>query len=576
MEDLLRVTTMLATEHDTDRLFALIVESACKLTGAQVGRIFILDKTKRYLSQSVSHNSALEREFQSLKPIELFIQGRRNIEDVIAYCAFSGKIVNIPDAYQYSGFNLTSYYDYDKANHFRTCAMMTVPFRNHLDETIGVLQLTNRKDVKQKHQPFPEAMENIVAAFASQAAVTLNTLQLIERNEQLIHLMNETNRNLVEENQQLRHSMESHPFTDIIGDSKSMKLVFDLMAKVINSNATILVTGETGTGKELVAQSIHYNGVRKNHQFVAQNCATLPENLLEGELFGYKKGAFSGAVSDKKGLIEHASGGTLFLDEIGDMPLGLQAKLLRVIQEREVRPLGALNSIQVDIRIIAATHHDLPEKIKLNEFREDLYYRLNVFPIKLPPLRSRKEDVPALITFMLKQFAKQYNKDVTLFSPASMDQIMRYDFPGNIREMRNVVERAVLLCEDSSAILPEHLPLEIQQSSEQIENSALALGEAGYLKDVTGRYEAMIISRRLNEFAGNQTQTAESLGISRRALLNKIDKYEIRNTLTNNTLTNNTLTNNTFSKDTLTKNIPNDLWPEELSLPEKQNYSAGN
>jgi sigma-54-dependent transcriptional regulator len=556
VEDLLRVTTMLATEHDTDRLFALIVESACKLTGAQVGRIFILDKTKRYLYQSVSHNFALPREFQSLKPIELFTKGRRNIEDVIAYCAFTGKIVNIPDAYQYSGFNLSGYYEYDKANNFRTCSMMTVPFRNHLDETIGVLQLTNREDDKQKRKPFPEAMDNIVAAFASQAAVTLNTLQLIERNAQLIQLMDETNRELVEENQQLRQSMESHPFTDIIGDSKSMQLVFDLMAKVINSNATVLVTGETGTGKELVAKSIHFNSVRKKHQFVAQNCATLPENLLEGELFGYKKGAFSGAVSDKKGLIEHANGGTLFLDEIGDMPIGLQAKLLRVIQEREVRPLGALNPIQVDIRIIAATHHNLPEKIKLNQFREDLYYRLNVFPIELPPLRSRKEDVPALIAYMLKQFAKQYNKDVSFFSPASMDQIMRYDFPGNIREMRNVIERAILLCEDHSAILPEHLPLEIQQSNEKIENSTLALGEAGYLKGVTGRYEALIISRRLNEFAGNQTKTAESLGLSRRALLNKIDKYEIRNTPTNNP--------------------PTNPWLEDSSLIKKPHYSTGN
>lgn len=530
VEDLLRVTTMLATEHDTNRLFSLIVESACKLTGAQVGRIFILDKTKRYLYQSVSQNSALEQEYQSLKPVELFSHRRRNIEDVIAYCAFSGNIVNIDDAYQYSGFELAGYYDYDKANSFRTCSMMTVPFRNHLDETIGVLQLTNRQDDKGKLKPFPQAMESIVAAFASQAAVTLNTLQLIERNEQLIQLMDETNRELVQENQQLRQSMETHPFSDIIGDSKSMKLVFDLMAKVINSSATVLVTGETGTGKELVAKSIHFNGVRKTQQFVAQNCATLPENLLEGELFGYKKGAFSGAMSDKKGLIEHANGGTLFLDEIGDMPIGLQAKLLRVLQEREVRPLGALNAIKVDIRIIAATHHDLPEKIKRNEFREDLYYRLNVFPIELPPLRDRKEDVPALIAYMLEQFAKQYNKDVSLFSPASMDKIMCYDFPGNIREMRNVIERAVLLCEDHSAILPEHLPMEIQQSSEKIENSALALGEAGCLKLVTGRYEAMIISRRLNEFAGNQTKTAESLGISRRALLNKLDRYDIRST----------------------------------------------
>lgn len=521
MEDLIKLTTLLATERDIDCLLNKIVEFARKLTGAEVGRIFILDKTKRFLHQSVSQNETRAQERQKIEPVELFKDGRRNIQDVTSYCAFTGKVLNIEDIYQYSGFNLQNYYDYDTANNYRTGSLMTMPFRNHLDETIGVLQLGNLRQDKE--------MENIVAAFASQAAVALNNAQLIEHNERLISLMDDTNRKLTEENQQLRNRISvTNQFSDIIGTSKPMQVVFDLMAKVINTTATVLLTGETGTGKELVAKSIHFNGARKQGKFVAQNCAALPENLLEGELFGYRKGAFSGADKDKKGLIEFSSGGTLFLDEIGDMSLGLQAKILRVLQEREVRPLGALNSIPVDLRVVAATHHSLPERIKQGEFREDLYYRLSVFPIELPALRDRRDDIPALISYFLGQYAKQYGKDINQFSPTALEQIIQYEFPGNIREMRNALERAVLMCEDHGTILPEHLPREIQQAQVRFDDTALALGESGDLKAVTGRYEAVIIRRRLKEFGGNQTRTAENLNISRRALIDKINKYDIR------------------------------------------------
>jgi sigma-54-dependent transcriptional regulator len=530
MEDLIKLTTLLATERDIDCLFHRILEFARKLTGAEVGRIFILDKTKRFLHQSVSQNDLFEKERIGIAPVELFKGGSRNTLDVNSYCAFTGKTLNIKDIYQYSGFDLQNYYAYDKANNYHTHSLLAVPFRNHLDETIGVLQLTNlRQEHGAKAIAFPQEMESIVTAFASQAAVTLNNVQLIERNEQLIRLMDDTNRQLTAENQQLRERMSiSGRFSEIIGTSKPMQQVFDLMGKVINTTATVLLTGETGTGKELVAQSIHYSGVRSKGNFVAQNCATLPENLLEGELFGFKKGAFSGADRDKKGLIEHANGGTLFLDEIGDMPISLQAKLLRVLQEREVRPLGALNNIPVDIRIVAATHHNLLDKIKQGEFREDLFYRLSVFPIELPPLRDRKEDIPALISYFLCQYAEQYGKDVNHLSPAAMEQFIFYDFPGNIREMRNALERAVLMCEDHGVILPEHLPTEIQQAQIKLDEMGLALCESNSLKSVTGRYESMVILRRLMEFGGNQTKTAESLQLSRRALINKMNKYNIR------------------------------------------------
>ena len=528
MEDLIKLTTQLASERDINKLLHNIVRSARNLTGAEVGRIFILDNTKRFLIPAVSQNKALEVEHQDLQQVQLFQQGRRNINDVCSYCAFTGKVRNIADIYAYSGFDFQHYYDYDKANQYRTASLLSVPFRNHLEQTIGVLQLCNLKGNDQAYQAFPEQMETLVAAFASQAAVSLNNAQLIEQNTHLINLMDDTNRRLTEENRQLRKQITaSEQFSDIIGESKPMQAVFDLMRKVVSTGATVLLTGETGTGKELIAQSIHFNSPRRSGQFVAQNCAALPENLLEAELFGFKKGAFSGADQDKQGLIEFANGGTLFLDEIGDMTLSLQAKLLRVLQEREIRPLGGLKSIPVDIRVIAATHHSLLEEVKKGQFREDLYYRLSVFPIELPPLRDRREDIPALVSYFLRQYAEQYGKDICNLAPAAVEYILHYDFPGNIREMRNMLERAVLMCEDHGTIMPEHLPKEIHQAQANFEDTSLSLGEGGTLKSVIGRYEAFIIRRRLSEFAGNQTKTAQSLDISRRALIDKINKHEI-------------------------------------------------
>ncbi len=527
LEDLLKLTTLLNTERDIDSLFSKIVEFACKLTGAEVGRIFILDNTKRYLYPAISQNADVFKEVRGLPAVDLFVEGRRNIQDVLSYCAFTGKVLNIEDVYQYSGFDFQCYYEYDKINRYKTYSMLAAPFRNHTEQTIGVLQLTNlrREDTL---VAFPKHMENIVAAFASQAAVTLNNAQLIEQNTRLIQMMDDTNRRLKEENTQLREQITaSHHFSEIIGNSKSMRKVFDLMEKVVNTTATVLIGGETGTGKELIAQSIHFNSPRKKANFVAQNCAALPENLLEAELFGYKKGAFSGADQDKIGLIEHANGGTLFLDEIGDMPLSLQAKLLRVLQEREIRPLGALKEVSVDIRVVAASHKSLMQSVKNGDFREDLYYRLSVFPIVIPPLRERTEDIPALLNYFLGIYAKQHGKDVVRMSPAAVEQIMHYDFPGNIREMRNMLERAVLICEDHGTITPDHLPPEIQAAQINFDNKALSLGESGDLKDVVGRYEAFVIKRRLSEHSGNQTQTAKSLNISRRALIDKLNKHEI-------------------------------------------------
>ncbi|MFQ5773104.1 MAG: sigma 54-interacting transcriptional regulator [Kiloniellaceae bacterium] len=533
VEEFIKVTTLLSTERDLNRLLSTILTAARSLTLSEAGRVYVLDATKRHLYLEVFQNSHVDAHPVNVPPVPLFVNDRRNHSNICAYCAFSGKLIKVDDAYKYSGFDFGDVYADDKIHRYRTRSLLVVPMRNHEEVTIGVLQLSNMRDAGTGEvTPFPDELEGLVIAFASQAAVALNNVQLIEKNRHLITVLDNTNRALESENRQLRDRIENeYRFSNILGTAKSMSRVFELMSKVLDTDATVLLGGETGTGKELIARAIHYNSRRKNKEFVAQNCAALPETLLESELFGYKAGAFTGARSDKKGLIELAHGGTLFLDEIGDMPIGLQAKLLRVLQESEVRPLGALESRKVDVRVIAATHMDLQEKIRAGEFREDLYYRLCVFPIHLPPLRERKEDLPTLLQHFLEQCCARYGKSIGGFSPAALDGLMRYDYAGNIRELRNIVERAVLMAESGTSILPEHLPPEVAgqsaASARREPGAPCAAGAAG-LREAVGAFEAALIERKLDELDWNQTKAAVELGISRRTLIEKMHKYDIR------------------------------------------------
>ena len=249
---------------------------------------------------------------------------------------------------------------------------------------------------------------------------------------------------------------------------------------------------------------------------------------MESEFFGYRRGAFTGADTDKKGLIETANNGTLFLDEIGDMPLSMQSKLLRVLQEREVRPLGSVKSVKVNIRVIAATHCDLQAMVAAGDFREDLYYRLCVFPIDIPPLRERREDLVALLNHFLSIFVEQYHKEVSGFSPAALDGLLRYDYPGNIRELNNIVERAVLLCDDGGSIDCEHLPGQLVPQSEANGQHASADQMQGSLPEMVRQFEASLIIQSLKAHDGNQTQTAHALQVPRRTLIEKMNRYAIR------------------------------------------------
>lgn len=314
-------------------------------------------------------------------------------------------------------------------------------------------------------------------------------------------------------------SQRKAAFPDIIGSSEPMQRVFAVMEKVIPSKTNILITGESGTGKGLVAQAIHESGPRKDKPFISINCGAIPENLLESELFGHKKGAFTSAVEDKKGLITMANGGTLFLDEIGELPPALQVKLLHVIQSRELTPVGDTRPVTVDVRIIAATNADLMQRVKDGRFREDLYYRINVIEIRMPSLRERKDDIPVLIKHYLEVFSKESGKNIRDVDYEAMQALLAYDWPGNVRELRNTIERAVVLAE-GDIITIHDLPDKIRTIDiEGVQTSTLRQALDGF--------EREYIRRSLAENKGNKEATAVKLGIDLATLYRKLKKLRI-------------------------------------------------
>ncbi len=330
-------------------------------------------------------------------------------------------------------------------------------------------------------------------------------------------------RKLEEENRNLKERLDSRlDIGNIIGRSPSMQELFDTIAMVAPSAATVLILGESGTGKELVANAIHHNSPRKDMPFVKVNCAALPENLLESELFGHEKGAFTGATGPKKGRFQLADRGTLFLDEIAEMAPATQAKILRVLQEKEFEPVGGTRTIRVDARIISATNRNLEEAIAAGAFREDLFYRLNVVTMTVPPLRERSVDIPRLADFFLGHYARKNHRPLKGIHPRAMDLLLRHPWPGNVRELENVVERAVIMAR-GNRVMPENLPatFDDRQSREYDREPMLASGRS--LKEV----EREMILKTLADMAGNRTRTAEILGISRRTLQLKLKEYGV-------------------------------------------------
>jgi two-component system response regulator AtoC len=332
---------------------------------------------------------------------------------------------------------------------------------------------------------------------------------------------------LKKENIRLQDQVEKkYSFENIVSKSDKMQEIFQIIKKVAEYDTTVLISGESGVGKELIAQAVHYNSNRKEKPFVGVNCGAIPENLLESELFGYVRGAFTDAGKDKKGLFEEAQGGTLFLDEIGELPKDLQVKLLRVLQEEEIRRLGDTKTIKVDVRVIAATLKELSIEVKERGFREDLFYRLNVMPIHIPPLRERREDIPLLAEHFFKKHTEHLGKTLKGISPKAMECLIRFPWPGNVRELENVIERSVIL-EGRDEIQEETLSLDLGL---QERRSPIAHITGGLSLKVAQRVlEGEMIKEAMKETHGNRSKAARLLEISYRALLYKIKEYGLEN-----------------------------------------------
>jgi Nif-specific regulatory protein len=349
---------------------------------------------------------------------------------------------------------------------------------------------------------------SIIAAIIAQYVINLETIQM--EKEQLR-----------EENRRLQQELANRfRITNIVGNSNKMRDVFQMISQVCRSNATVLIRGESGTGKELTANAIHYNSLRAKNPFVKVNCAALPSNLIESELFGHEKGAFTGAIRQKRGKFELANKGTIFLDEIGSVGSDVQVKLLRVLQEREFERVGGYETIKVDVRIIAATNKNLEKAVEEESFRSDLYYRLNVFPIYMPPLRERKTDILLLADYFLEKYTKENQKDIRRFSTPAIDMLVQYHWPGNVRELENCIERAVLLCEEG-VIHSYHLPPTVQTAEE----SDTLPGRS--LEDAVANIEREMVIDALKTTRGNMAKAAQLLKTTERKFAYKTRKYGV-------------------------------------------------
>lgn len=350
----------------------------------------------------------------------------------------------------------------------------------------------------------------------------LEVYRLATENVRLHRELKEANARLRVENARLRREVKGrYRFDDIIGTSPALEKTLGLVERVLDSDTTVLITGETGTGKELVARAIHYNGPRAERAFVTVNCADFTPEMLSSELFGHKRGSFTGAVEDRQGLFKSADGGTIFLDEIGDCPDNVQTRLLRVLDQGEIRRVGDDKPTRVDVRIIAATNRNLEEDVQRGRFRKDLFFRLNVFSVSIPPLRERRDDIPLLAEHFLEKLGERRSKRVLGFTPETLERLKGHAFEGNVRELENIVERAFALADAEDYITPDLLP-------ESTSNGQGAAEAPQSLRGAVEEYEAHLIREALVRNGGNQTRTASELSLSRRAFIDKLQKYGIR------------------------------------------------
>jgi len=527
------VINAMVQERSPEAVFEMIVDTMIDYTGAERG-FFILHGSKDGGRTPPEPRIAAARNFDK----EAVQDALDKISHTVERKALdSGEPVIVSDAGQDARFVGT-----DSIADMQLRSILCVPVRSSRGR-VGTIYLDNRYE----RGVFQPRMLPLVKMFADQAAVALRNAELhTEAEERLSELTRanseveelnrilservaQTNAELMEVKDHLLRDRDEAPlkysYQNIVGDSRRMRDLFHLLDKVTESEVPVLVQGESGTGKELVARAIHFNGPRKRRPFISENCAAIPETLLESELFGYVKGAFTGAHADKKGLFEAANGGTLFLDEIGDMPMNMQKKLLRVLQEREVRPVGGKRTVPVDVRILAASNQDLRVLCEQGRFREDLFFRLNVITVELPPLRERRDDIPLLVGRFLDEIALETKTRLHTVSEDAMKALMNHRWPGNVRELRNEVQRAAALSDQ--VIVPLVLSPHIRGGAEE-DASVAALGDKTLkemVREVTDELERKVIQEALVRSRGRKAQAARLLGVSRPTLDAKIDAY---------------------------------------------------
>jgi len=384
-----------------------------------------------------------------------------------------------------------------------------------INPEIGVIVMTAYGDI----ETAVSVMKENAVDYLTKPILDLDNLELIIKKAL-------ERKRLVSENRELREKLhDKYRFDEIIYVSPEMEGVLNIAGRSANSKASILIYGESGTGKELVAKAIHYTSPRKDAPLVSVNCAALNENLLESELFGHEKGAFTGSDKQRKGRFEQADNGTIFLDEVGEIPLTIQVKLLRVIQEREFERVGGNQTIRVDVRVITATNKNLEKMVSDGTFRQDLFYRLNVISISIPPLRERRSDIPPLVSYFVSKFASENNKEIESISKEAMDVLLKYNYPGNVRELENVIQRAVVMTR-GKILTTDDLP--IYMKSNKSEDVLTTEKGRRSLDEIVEELERKLISEALEQTLGNQSKAAESLGISERNLRYKLKKYGMK------------------------------------------------
>ncbi len=488
---------------DLEALLPAVISKTKEILQAENCALLLLDIERQEMFFPVISDisPAIEARFTALRfPADRGVAG---------WVIQHGESALVPDVARDERF----YAAVDQETGAKTRDLIYAPLRTP-NRVIGTIGLRNKRGA-----PFTEDDLNFLEALAGPVAIAID-------NARLYREVRQSETQLKEEVATLyRERAHWQQFTEIIGTDAAMAKVFTLMESAIASPVTVLLEGETGTGKELIARAIHAHGPRKDRPFITVNCGALPDSLLESELFGHKRGAFTGAEADKQGLFEVAHKGTIFLDEIGETTPAMQVKLLRVLQEREIRRLGETQPRQVDVRVIAATNRDLAHEVRQKRFREDLYYRLSVFPITAPPLRQRREDIPLLIAHFLRHCSQKLGKQAGGITDDALALLTQYDWPGNVRELENEIERALALAPEASAITPTYLS---ERFAAHRSLRVLLPSESGSLQHVRLAFEREYIAKVLQQHQGNATQAAKALGISRQMLQRKIKAYDLR------------------------------------------------